>query len=331
MKIKYKTSTIILTIHNKGYLLPKTLEAIKTMTHWVNTDIIFVLDGCTDNSLSLVYEFHINNPQIKSSIIEAPDVFETRANNAGARTSKSDYVIFIQDDMLINDMGWNKRILEPFWKWGDVFAVSGNCAHNWSVNPNSKGIDSDGWSDVLFHHDHANKTNTNRDTFYLRDCVNRGPLAINRTDLECMGYFDEDAIYKQDLDDHDLCFRMQKKLNKVVGFYAIDFVSESSWGGTRDNNGKMKQWALDTQIKNTQLVFDRHKDIMDRHRIESRSINDEFEWQTDINALNIYLRMDYSKIDAIEAIEKTFPKMNPKRYEIIKKYIEDFEKKYKTK
>ncbi len=328
MKIKYKTSTIILTIHNKDFLLPKSLTAIKEYTYWNYTDIIFVIDGCTDESFSMVHGFCMVNPQIKTTIIESPDVFETKANNIGCKASKADFVIIIQDDWIPAEYAWNNRILEPFRKWGDVFAVSGNCAHNWSVNPNSKGIDSEGWSDVLFHHDHANKTNTNRDTFYIRDCVNRGPLALNRTDLECMGYFDEDAIYLQDSDDHDLCFRMQKKLNKVVGFYAIDFISKSNWGGTRDNEGKMKQWALDCQIKNTQLVFDRHKDIMDRHKIESRNINDEFEWQTDINALNIYLEMGVSTNNAIEAFEKAFPKIDTKRYEAIKKYIEKFEQKY---
>ena len=55
---------------------------------------------------------------------------------------------------------------------------------------------------------------------------------INLEDLKELNYFDE-AFSPQDMDEHDLMFRMRKKLGKVCGCYWIDFVSDPSWGGTR--------------------------------------------------------------------------------------------------
>ena len=43
-----------------------------------------------------------------------------------------------------------------------------------------------------------------------------------------MGFFDEEYTPQQ-LDDHDLMFRMRKKLKKVCGCYWIDFESDPSW------------------------------------------------------------------------------------------------------
>jgi len=267
-----KTSSIILTIHNKENILyHNVLPALMQNTNWTNTDIVFVLDGCTDMSETIVRKFcERYNTNIKSKILITPDVYETMANNAGIKQSDADYVIILQDDIVVNEKDWNLRILKPFQQWDDVFAVSGNCAHNWSHNPETKGVNADGWSDLLIHHDHANKNNTERDVFAIRDSCNRGPLAINRKELLELGYFDQEAIIKQDMDDHDLMFRMKKAIGKKVGYYHIECISDNLWGGTRDASGKTKQWLLDCQIKNTQLVYERHKDVLHTHTIENR-------------------------------------------------------------
>ena len=60
---------------------------------------------------------------------------------------------------------------------------------------------------------------------------------INHEDLMKMDYLDE-KYSPQDMDDHDLMFRMRKKLKKVCGSYSIDFESDPSWGGTRKETGE---------------------------------------------------------------------------------------------
>lgn len=266
-----KSSSIVLTIHDKGFLLPKTLEAIKWLTHWRCVEIIFVIDGCTDNSLELVENFCKEAWQIKTTILEAPDVFETKSNNLAAKASSSDYVIFLQDDILIQEAGWNEQILRPLKKWDDVFAVSGNCAHSWAHNPATIGIDKEGWSDLLRHHSHANKFNIDHpNTFAIRESCNRGPLALDHAVFKQLNYFDE-AFAPLDSDDHDLMYRA-KALNKVCGYTRVGWGSENHWGGTRDENGKTKQWVLDVNIKNAQLLYNRHKDLMNTGIAENRNL-----------------------------------------------------------
>jgi glycosyltransferase involved in cell wall biosynthesis len=189
------SQSLILTVHNKDFLLENVLESIKKNTIG-NYELIVVLDGCSDKSESICFEFKNKNKNLNLKIIETPDVFETIANNAGLKQASGDISIIIQDDMIINESNWNNRLIKPFSIFDDVFAVTANCAHNWELNSNSKHLNSEiitdyEWSDILNHVDHANRNNTNRDQFSIRQCVNRGPLAINNLDLKSLNYLDE--------------------------------------------------------------------------------------------------------------------------------------------
>lgn len=264
--------SIILTVHNKDYLLPQVLNGIKNNTIG-NYELIIVLDGCTDKSSDIVNSFKNENKEIKIIITETPDVFETKANNFGLRLASGDIVIITQDDIIITENGWNDRITKPFRVFNDVFAVTANCAHNWEINENSKHIftnEDNGyeWSDILLHVDHANKKTIPRNVFAIRQCVNRGPLAINHSDLKFLNYFDE-LFAPQDMDDHDLCFRMSEKLNKVVGCYWIEFISDIKWGGTRVD-GQSSPWLLMANQKNTKIVYQRHSNKIKNKIIENR-------------------------------------------------------------
>lgn len=258
------SNSIILTIHNKEKILPLALDGIKKNT-LKPYEIVFVLDGCSDNSLSIVEGFE--DPKSSIKIIETPDIFETRANNAGIKASSGDFITIIQDDMVIKELGWDERMKLPFGKFLDVFAVTANCAHNWEVNQNFTPKDS-GWSDRLFHIDHANKNTIKRDEFGVRQCVNRGPLMINHADLIKMNFFDE-KFAPQDMDDHDLCFRVKKEIGKVVGCYWINYESDIFWGGTREN-GQTKPWLLTANRKNCEIVYERHQDLIKNKIIDNR-------------------------------------------------------------
>jgi len=254
--------SINLTIHNKGFLVKEVLERIKQYT--TNAyELVIVLDGCSDDSESIVQDFVKSNTQIKTKILQAPNVFETKANNLAAKSSDGDYIIIIQDDMLVNELGWNKRLTHPIREIQDTFAVTARTAHNWEYNPNSNNLHDEyipgQWSDLLVHTDHAHRQNTSRDVFAIRECVNRGPLALDHKVMEALNYFDE-IFEPQDMDDHDLCYRA-KALGKICGCYWIDYISEDLWGGTR-LNGQTAEWMLRSNQKNTRLVYERHKDLI---------------------------------------------------------------------
>jgi O-antigen biosynthesis protein len=265
--------SINITIHNKGYLIEEVLHRIVKYTTGTY-EIVFVLDGCTDDSFEKVSKFIVSHRHIKTKILTAPNVFETKANNIAAKASSGEYIIIVQDDVLINEQGWNDRLLKPFKAFQDVFAVTGNTAHNWTFNEYSQDIGdpqykSHRWCDILNHIDHANIHSINRDTFAVRDCINRAPFAVNASDLKKMGYFDE-AYSPQDMDDHDLCYRVKNKFGKVVGCYWIDWESKPEYGGTRNESGLPKTWLLEAHHKNSRLFYERHRTNILTRTIEDR-------------------------------------------------------------
>ena len=268
--------SIILTIHNKEFLLDQVLSGIKSNTTG-NYELIVILDGCNDNSSLIVQKFIQENSDITTLVLQTPDVFETKANNVGIKTATGEYVIIVQDDMIIREMGWNRRLQKPFDTFDDVFAVTGRTAHNWIYNKDSKHIGmsenlDDCYCDILIHCDHADNTSIPRDTFAVRGSVNRGPLMIKLDDLKTLNYLDEEYA-PLDMDDHDLMFRARRDLGKVCGCYWVNYQSENDWGGTRIN-GSPAPWYLKSQHKNVKIFYDRYKDLLYSHRIiENRKVS----------------------------------------------------------
>lgn len=262
--------SIILTVHNKEWLIDKVIEGIVSNTtgHY---ELIIVIDGCTDNSERVIRD-SLLECSVNYQFIHAPNVFETTANNLGMRSAKGDKVIIVQDDMIILEDGWNLRMEKPFEIFDDVFAVTARCAHNWIFNSNTQHLgmkeDLDNcWCDIIDHVDHAERNQgLPRDVFAVRCSVNRGPLMINHSDLKKLNYLDE-TFAPQDMDDHDLCYRAYKELGKVVGAYWIDYQSEDSWGGTRVETGGPAPWLLKAHHKNTKIFYERHKDLINTRRV----------------------------------------------------------------
>lgn len=274
------TDSIILTIHNQEKLIPQVLKGIEDNTVG-EYELIVVFDGCTDNTEKVVQDYlEQSDLGDRAFCINTPDVFETKANNSGLKESIGKYVIIVQDDMIIKESGWNERLRQPFNSFDDVFAVTARTAHNYKVNPNSKHLGmkenlDNCWSDILEPCDGAKVDNTPRDVFAVRGTVNRGPLMICSEDLAQLDYFDEE-FSPQDMDDHDLMFRMRKTLNKVCGAYHIDVESEPEWGGTRKETGEPAPWLYKANQKNSKIFYERHKDYIEQFRIiEDRKLRSE--------------------------------------------------------
>ncbi len=164
--------SIILTVHDKGWLIGDVIKGIKDNTV-DDYELIVVVDGCSDDSETVVKD---SVQDIKNyTVLFADDVFETKANNMGLKQAVGDKVIIVQDDMLIKEYGWNMRMEKPFIAFDDVFAVTARTAHNWVRNPYSKhyGMKEDldtCWCDIVLHTDHAQRENTPRDIFAVLVC-----------------------------------------------------------------------------------------------------------------------------------------------------------------
>ena len=113
--------SIILTIHNKDWLIDKVIQNIYQNTTGTY-ELIIILDGCTDNSEEVVY----NNIKDDATVLYAANVFETTANNMGLRRASADKVIIVQDDMVITEQGWNERLQKPFDKFDDEVILTLN-------------------------------------------------------------------------------------------------------------------------------------------------------------------------------------------------------------
>jgi len=261
--VRFKYS-IILTIHNKDFLLEKVLNSLHKYSKG-NFEYVFILDGCIDKSKIILENFLKILPKDKFQYCEVDNIFETKANNLGLKNSFSEYSVIVQDDMIIKEDNWLDQMNKPFETFNDVFAVTSRCAHDWKYNENSKDIhrdnyDGENWSDILIHCNHAEYKNTSRNTFAVRSSANRGPLMINNSDLVTLNYLDE-KYCPQDMDDHDLMYRAYTKLKKICGAYHIKVESKNEWGGTREN-GKPKQWLLKAQQTNTKRFYNTYKDLI---------------------------------------------------------------------
>jgi len=244
-----KKNSCILTIHNKDFLIEQVCNSlINNLSN--NTDqLIIVFDGCTDNSIPIVKNILKNINRIKIDYVYTNNVFETKANNAGLKIVDNDYVILIQDDMVVNEKDFDVRMMKPFQTFNDVFAVTSFVAHNNIYNENTGEIN---------YIDIASKKESSRDIFYAREYGNRGPLMYNYQDVVKLGYLDE-YFSPLHYDDMDISMRAFKEFNKVSGLYWIDYTSEPGWGSTRRKNQSLHNQLM---ITNAKKILEKHKDLL---------------------------------------------------------------------
>jgi glycosyltransferase involved in cell wall biosynthesis len=241
--------SVLVTIHNKDFLVDKCLSAIiKNSTH--TKEVIVVLDGCTDKSSDIARSV-LENCNISTKFIVLQDVFETRANNAALRASTSQYSILVQDDMVVDEVGWDYRLVSPMLQYNDLFAVSAKNCHNNYLTGKEPGCG----KDLIRHTDMSDGLTSARDKIYIRDTVNRGPLALDTKRVETLNFLDE--VYSPyTWDDHDLCYRARER-GWLCGSYSSKYISEKNWGTTRRKNFHI--WK-DANQRNQETFYRRHFD-----------------------------------------------------------------------
>lgn len=254
-----KTSCL-LTIHNKEFLVERVCTGLINNLSNYNNQIIVVFDGCTDNSENLCKKIlnKVTNKQI--DYVYTDNVFETKANNAGLKLVNNDYVVLIQDDMVVTEKDFDLRMLQPFLKFNDVFAVTSFVAHNNIYNESTRRIN---YIDV------ASKNESSRDIFYAREYANRGPLMYDFRDVVKLNYLDE-YFSPQNYDDMDISMRAFKELGKVSGLYWIDYISDPNWGTTRQKNQLLHN---DLSYINAAKILEKHKDLLYANKfVENRKL-----------------------------------------------------------
>lgn len=242
-----KTITCILTTHNKENMIESVCHGILNNLSELTEQIIVVFDGCVDKTETLTKEI-LKKFNKKITYVYTDDVFELKANNAGLKEVLSNYVILIQDDMIIKEKNFDKRMLSPFNQYNDVFAVTSQTAHNNRIVNNS----------IQTHNPADRRMGFSRELFGVREIANRGPLMYNYSDVVGLNYFDE-HLCPNSYDDHDISYRAYEKLGKVSGLYWVDYDSEPSWGTGRQKNIDIHNKA---HLRNSKIIIERYGHLL---------------------------------------------------------------------
>lgn len=259
---------IVISIYNQENIIKKVLAGVYSCTT-TPYNLILVFDGCTDKTVENSQQFIDNNTSkfLKNIIAtSANNVFETKANNIGFRLAKADYLITIQDDVVVEEKGWEKRLTYPLRAFDDIFAVSARMSMNiqyfGEIQPQYLNISGrEYWS-------------LPRNKFSIRNYVNRGPIAFRTDILKKLDYLDEIFAPGQ-FDEADLVLRAQEQYQMKCGSFSIDYRSDVNWGKTRSAGNPITSNANTT--KNATLLKERHPQLLskDGKIIEDRIINDK--------------------------------------------------------
>ena len=139
-------------------------------------------------------------------------------------------MITVQDDMVVKEKGWEKRLTYPLRKFDDVIAVSSRAAQDIKYIDEKKHI--------YINRATRESDSLSRDIFAVRDVINRGPVAFRMEHLRAINYLNE-KYAPSDLDDADLCLRVWKERKLRSGAYWINYISRFEWGKTRTKDSTM--------------------------------------------------------------------------------------------
>jgi glycosyltransferase involved in cell wall biosynthesis len=244
--------SIILTVHNQENIIQDVLDGILNNISELTKELIIVLDGCTDQSENridkLLPKAKDKNLDIKT--ILTPNINEVMANTVGLENSTCDYSIIVQDDCVITEKNFDKRLLYPFTLIDNLLAVSGRDAVD------TRLID----GKLDYYNCGGKDAGTPRNIFSIRDGINRSPLMLNNEKVRKLNYFDKDFA-PLDSDDVDLSIRGYKQFGYLVGSFVVNYESKLQWGTTRNNPESARIWEQ-SMHKNHKLIVDRHYDFI---------------------------------------------------------------------
>lgn len=264
-------NTIILTVHNKEKTIIRILDKLIKNTSKNSVKLIIILDGCTDRTAKKIKKFfELNKTMVELEIISTNDIWETRANNIGLKKVKTEFATIVQDDMLILQKNWDKKLLKNFFKY-EIFAVSGRAAHNFSFNKNNFEIIDVFGREYPFSNNNIfgriiGKLTAILKPYWLykylnfsslRLVVNRGPLMLEMSKLKQLNFFDEEFA-PFELDDVDLCCRAYKKFGLYSAANPIFYIELN---GSKKNNPISEKMSQKSIIKNTKILINRHNDL----------------------------------------------------------------------
>jgi glycosyltransferase involved in cell wall biosynthesis len=125
--------SVAICTHNRAPLLRRTLDSLAgvAIPPDVTWEVIVVDNNSNDKTPSVVLAFHEALPL--RSVVE-PRVGLSSARNTAVRKSHGDYILWIDDDVLV-DPGWLRSYAEAFRRWPDAAFFGGPIAPLFEGDP----------------------------------------------------------------------------------------------------------------------------------------------------------------------------------------------------
>lgn len=237
----------IVPIFNKQDILPRTLEGIENNSG-PNSRIVLVIDGCTDRSESIVDEF-IKNSSHETMKILMPNVHMLLSVNAGLKTVKCGYSIVMQDDIILQDINTERKLIDLYEKMERKLGVisfrygSNIKLTSWRNKLNFFTLNNmiEEYDFIKSPDDCANYEVGEYGIFYERMNAINGPNCIPWNLLTKNGLFDE-KLAPYGFDDPEYCIRALK-LGFKNGLFPIKYQSDFEWGGSRRSKSFISEAA----------------------------------------------------------------------------------------
>jgi glycosyltransferase involved in cell wall biosynthesis len=237
------TFSIVMPIYNQEAIIQTNLSAIVKYTQGTY-ELLFIVDCCSDSTQAKLMEWidqQIGERRLPTTcyriavIVSDTPLFECAADNAGFSIARAPYLLEIQADMEMTEMGYNLLLKRPFEVRSDVIGVSGRCCHG------LYGGVMIGRAGVLVETPY-DPSLSNR-TFYVHETCNRGPLLLDHAKVKELGYLDEQNFYL-DNSEHDLFARAGALRRWICGYVPIHFRAPLANGSTRKPRDPINARAL---------------------------------------------------------------------------------------
>jgi len=290
----------IITIHNKEKLIKDVISSVIDVAG-PESYIYPVLDGCNDNTETIIDELMTANPLAKIKKLYANDVHELKSINIGLENSNQDlngFNIILQDDVLLQDRDLEAKCVALYNSIEDLGIVSFRHGGNLSRKLIRKVSIIDPLVDYIENecgHNPYSPSVLKTGFFVFREIAIKSPICIPTKVVRRVGKPDESFA---PWDDIAYCMKVSESGFRN-GVFAIDFRSDVAWGTTREVKQVMK---IETVIrKNLELFRQRNLIInkFDRKKYEhnKRKIFDSnkiYTFHFIVTLRKLYSSMAYS-------------------------------------
>ena len=230
----------IITIHNKQNLIKEVIMGI-IHSAGTNSYIYPVLDGCNDSSEAMLDELIKAYPSLRITKLYANDVHELKSINIGLKAADQTgqgYNIILQDDVILSDKNLENKIISLYRTFRQLgilsFRHGGNISRDQFHDQHSFEFPLTDYIQNQCGHYPNPKQTLKTGFFTFKEVAIKSPICIPCKIISALGTPEEKYA---PWDDMAYCYKVSDS-GYSNGVLAINFLSDVSWGTTRNKKQK---------------------------------------------------------------------------------------------